>query len=229
MTEVTIKTLPRPETETTVLLSGLDDARANAAMSAAMASSCDVSGAAHLPRGIAVAELSPAKSTTVFRLEGVAPSVKHRKDALIALLRPFAPADTLSEHQSRLVWRGIRDALPFAANTNDMLLWRVSTTPARGAEFAAKLPGEAQFYYDWAGGLVWIALPPSDDAGAAAIRSAAALTGGHATLIRAPAAIRAAVDVFEPQHGALAGVSKRVKESFDPKRVLNPGRMWAGV
>ena len=53
MTEVTIKTLPRPETEATVLILGLDDVRANSAMSAAMASSCDVSGAAHLPAGVA--------------------------------------------------------------------------------------------------------------------------------------------------------------------------------
>jgi glycolate oxidase FAD binding subunit len=119
--------------------------------------------------------------------------------------------------------------LPFAASAGDGLLWRVSTTPSRGAEFASKLPSGAQFYYDWAGGLVWIALPPSDDAGAPLVRRAAAATGGHATLIRAPAAVRAAVDVFEPQTGALAGVSKRVKESFDPKGVLNPGRMWAGV
>jgi glycolate oxidase FAD binding subunit len=105
----------------------------------------------------------------------------------------------------------------------------VSTTPSRGAEFAAKLPRDAQLFYDWAGGLVWIALPPSDDAGSAAVRRAAASTGGHATLVRAPAAVRAAIAVFEPQSGALAGVSKRVKESFDPKGVLNPGRMWAGV
>jgi glycolate oxidase FAD binding subunit len=35
--------------------------------------------------------------------------------------------------------------------------------------------------------------------------------------------------VFEPETGALAALTKRVKESFDPKRVLNPGRRWAGV
>ena len=57
----------------------------------------------------------------------------------------------------------------------------------------------------------------------------AALKGGHATLIRAPAAIRAAVPVFEPQDTALAALTKRVKESFDPKGVLGPGRMYAGV
>jgi glycolate oxidase FAD binding subunit len=72
-------------------------------------------------------------------------------------------------------------------------------------------------------------MPASDDAGAGAVRKALAAAGGHATLVRAPAAVRAAVDVFEPQQGALAGVTKRVKDGFDPQGVLNPGRMWAGV
>jgi glycolate oxidase FAD binding subunit len=88
---------------------------------------------------------------------------------------------------------------------------------------------EAQMLYDWAGGLIWLALDPSDDAGAALVRRAVAAIGGHATLIRAPASTRAAIDVFEPQDAAVAALTKRVKESFDPKGVLNPGRMWAGV
>jgi glycolate oxidase FAD binding subunit len=233
MTEVTIKVLPRPETEATVLVLGLDDARANAAMSAAMTSSCDVSAAAHLPRNTVMhfAGLYVDQAATAFRLEGFAPSVKHRRDALIALLHPFGTLETIDETHSRKLWRSVRDAAPFWHNgsVGDWPLWRVSTTPARGAEFSEKLPPGAQFFYDWAGGLIWIALPPSHSAGSATIRRAAAATGGHATLIRAPAATRAAVDVFEPQQGALAGVTRRVKESFDPKGVLNPGRMWAGV
>jgi glycolate oxidase FAD binding subunit len=233
MTEVTIKVLPRPETEATVLVGGLDDARANQAMSAAMGSSCEVSAAAYLPAGIAAqfADLKGAQAATAFRLEGFAPSVKHRQEALIALLRPYGPAEAIDETGSHRVWRGIRDVSPFAAGgaVGDWPLWRVSTAPARGAELAGKLPPGAQFFYDWAGGLLWIALPPSHSAGAATIRRATASVGGHATLIRASAATRAAVEVFEPQQGALAGVTKRVKESFDPKGVLNPGRMWAGV
>jgi glycolate oxidase FAD binding subunit len=61
------------------------------------------------------------------------------------------------------------------------------------------------------------------------VRSLVAELGGHATLIRAPAAVRAVVDVFQPQAPALAALTKRVRESFDPRAVLNPGRMWAGV
>ena len=84
-------------------------------------------------------------------------------------------------------------------------------------------------FYDWGGGLVWVAMPIADEPDAAAIRRAVAQVGGHATLIRAPAAVRAAAEVFPTEESAARALGKRVKESFDPKGVLNPGRMWAGV
>jgi glycolate oxidase FAD binding subunit len=87
--------------------------------------------------------------------------------------------------------------------------------------------GQGEFLYDWAGGLIWAALPPEDDSGAARLR--AAVGEGHATLVRAPAAVRAAVPVFQPQETGLAALTRRVKESFDPKGLLGPGRMYAGV
>jgi glycolate oxidase FAD binding subunit len=87
----------------------------------------------------------------------------------------------------------------------------------------------ARMLYDWAGGLIWLALDPSEDAGATLIRRAVAAHGGHATLVRAPASVRAAVGVFDPPDPAVAALTRRVKESFDPRRLLNPGRMWAGV
>jgi glycolate oxidase FAD binding subunit len=72
-------------------------------------------------------------------------------------------------------------------------------------------------------------MPFADEPDAGSIRAAVKSAGGHATLVRAPAAVRAVVDVFEPQEANLRALSKRVKEGFDPKGVLNPGRMWAGV
>ena len=125
----------------------------------------------------------------------------------------------------------MRDARPFAANgpSGPRPLWRVSVAPSRGAELGALIEPSAQMFYDWAGGLVWIAPLPANDGGAINVRHAVAAVGGHATLVRAPAAVRAAVDVFEPQGGAVGALTRRVKESFDPNRVLNPGRMWAGV
>ncbi len=232
ITNITIKTLPRAETENTVVVLGLDEGRAAQAMADAMGSSCDVSGAAHLPAAAATAApgLGSPKPATVFRLEGVAPSVSHRSAVLARLLKPFGSSETLPEGRSRDLWRAIRDVKPFA-NGSEAPVWRISTAPTRGAALAADLAAATggDWFLDWAGGLIWMSLPPSDDAGAATVRPMVARSGGHATLIRAPAAVRAAVPVFEPQDEAVAQLSRRVKESFDPRAILNPGRMWAGI
>ncbi len=236
MTEVTIKTLPRAETEETVLVLGLDDAAAVKAMTAVMGSAADVSAAAHLPSPVAarVAEIAGGGgAVTAFRLEGVAPSVAHRKALLETLVAAFGELASLHETPSRALWRAIRDATPFAVDGpgGGHVVWRISTAPSRGAEVGVALAerARAELLYDWAGGLIWAALPPSDDAGASILRSIVGGAGGHATLIRAPVAARAKVDVFTPEPGALAALTKRVRESFDPQGVLNAGRMWAGI
>jgi glycolate oxidase FAD binding subunit len=232
MTDITVKVLPKAETEATVLIEGLDDARACAAMVAAMDSAADVSGAAHLPDHVAswFESLPKADASTVLRLEGFAPSVEHRKEALAALMKPYGPVAILDPEQSRALWRSVRNVAPFAAEpARARPLWRISTAPARGHEIATAITPAAQMFYDWAGGLIWVAMPFADEPAAAAIRAAVAHVGGHAMLVRAPAPVRASVDVFEPETPGLSALSKRVKESFDPKGILNPGRMWAGV
>jgi glycolate oxidase FAD binding subunit len=235
MADVTVKTLPGAETEATVLLLGLGDAEGVAAMTDAMGSGADVSAAAHLPARVAsrIAEVaSAATSATALRLEGVEPSVRHRRGMVEAMFAGRSLA-VLEAAPSRAFWLAVRDVTPFAADgpAGARAVWRVSTTPSRGHLLAAAVQAaaDAEVTYDWAGGLLWLALPPGEDAGAAVVREALHTVGGHATLIRAPAAVRAAIDVFEPQESGLAALTRRVKESFDPHRVLNPGRMWAGV
>jgi glycolate oxidase FAD binding subunit len=238
MTEVTIKVLPRPETETTLAVLGLDDAAAMRAMAAAMGTSCEVSAATHLPaavvRRIPVAEaMAGGRALTLLRLEGVVPSVAHRKTALQLAMHDFGEVAVCDQTVSRGLWRAIRDVTAFAWSRTgaEEPLWRISTAPAQGAELARQISAgaAAEMMFDWAGGLIWALLAKTDDAGAALVRRAVAACGGHATLIRAPAAVRAAVAVFEPQDVGLAALTRRVKEGFDPKSVLNPGRMWAGL
>jgi glycolate oxidase FAD binding subunit len=232
MTDVTIKVLPQAETEATVLVTGLADPRACAAMAAALGSSSDVSGAAHLPDHVAswFDGLPRTEASTVLRLEGFAPSVEHRKAALAKLMKSFGPVSLIEEKESRALWRSVRNVQPFAAEAaQSRPLWRISVAPGQGHEIAAAITPAAQMFYDWAGGLIWVAMPSAAEPDAAAIRGATAALGGHATLVRAPTAVRAAMDVFAPEEPALHALTKRVKESFDPKAVLNPGRMWAGV
>jgi glycolate oxidase FAD binding subunit len=214
--EVSVKVLPAPDQTATLLLLGLDDASAVRAMCAAMGSPHEVSGAAHLP------------GRTALRLEGVAPSVEARLKGLRELMADAgAKMQELGTLESRTFWREVRDVTPLNA-APDAVVWKISCPPTEGpaivARIEAKRPG-AQAYYDWSGGLIWLALPPSDDADHAIVRGALGATGGHATLIRAPESVRAAVPVFQPQPAALAALAGRVKESFDPKGLFNPGRM----
>src|SRR5690349_18375109 len=82
MTEVTLKVMPKPESERTLLLRGLDDLAAVRAMTAALGSPFDVSGAAHLPNSAFRPEAgalsglgAPGQAITLLRLEGIAASV----------------------------------------------------------------------------------------------------------------------------------------------------------
>jgi glycolate oxidase FAD binding subunit len=236
MTDVTLKVLPRAETEATLLLLGLAEAEAVKAIATAMGSSCDVSAAAHLPANVAVrvsVELPSGRAITALRIEGVEPSVIHRRRVLEALTAPFGTSAVLDAAPSRALWRAVRDVTPFAVDgpVGERVVWRISTAPMKGAQLAEIITAEcdSEFLLDWAGGLVWAAIASSEDAGAAVVRKAVQVCGGHATLIRASLASRAALAVFEPQASGLAALTKRVKQSFDPKGVLGAGRMWAGV
>jgi glycolate oxidase FAD binding subunit len=204
-------------------------------MTRALASTEEVSGAAHLPAEVAaasaVAEVARAgAAVTALRLEGPAASLPERLAALGRELGDFCAEDrVLGDEASRALWRELRDGAAFAAEPATAL-WRVSVPPAAGAEVLARirggLPAPGRHCYDWGGGLLWLSTDPAGDAGAAAIRTAVkAGGGGHATLLRAPAELRRRVPVFEPEPPAVAALSRRIKEQFDPKRILNPGRM----
>ena len=220
MTDVTVKVLPKAETEATVLVEGLDDARACAAMAAAMGSACDVSGAAHLPDHVAsyFDGLPKPEAATALRLEGFAPSVKHRKEALAALMKPFGPVALLEEKESRALWRSVRQVKPFAAEAaRARPLWRISTAPSRGHEIAAAITPAAQMFYDWAGGLLWVAMPFADEPDAGSIRAAVKSVGGHATLVRAPAAVRACGRCVRAARGELARLGQAREGKLRPQ------------
>lgn len=250
LTDVTLKVLPAPEKTRTVLLFGLDDAAAVRAMTGAMGSSHEVSAAAHLPADLAAAFDSAfftgdATSVTAVRVEGPGPSVRHRCAALRDELaagsgsEKGAESEELHSHNSSAFWRHIRDVLPFAASGEaapETVVWRVSVPPARGADYISSLKQKLgsgaeslRYYFDWSGGLIWLSLPEGEDGGAPAVREALDGFGGHATLMRGSSDLRGRQPVFQPQDPGIAALSGRVKNSFDPKGIMNPGRMYAGV
>lgn len=240
MTEVTLKVMPKPEAERTLLLRGLDDAAANKAMTAGLGSPFDVSGAAHLPKSAFRAKTEglgdlagQGEALTALRLEGITASAAHRAASLRELLAPFGTATLVEDGASVALWATIRDVLPFAANgaLGAWPVWRIVCPPASGATLGTQLARErgGDVIYDWGGGLIWAALPPKSDAHAPAVRERANAFGGHAMLIRAAEDVRRDVDVFHPQAPGIAALSERVRASFDPKTILNPGRLTRGA
>ncbi|MBB3443078.1 FAD-binding protein [Rhizobium sp. BK379] len=228
LTEVTFRVPPRAKTEETVVISGLNDAEAANAMAAAMALPVEVSGAAHLPLTVTWKFLGgelPEGEATVLRIEGLPGSVDARSDKLRLAMVPFGHAARLGQTASRQLWQEIRDVAPYADQTQRPV-WRVSVAPDIGHQLVAALRLEAgvDAFYDWQGGLVWMRMEADPEADLLR-RFVKALGGGHTTLIRAPAGARAAISAFHPEEEAVALLSRRVKESFDPAGILNPGKM----
>ena len=211
LTQVTLKVLPAPRTEMTLLLFGLPDVRAAEAMQAAMNGPFEVSGAAHLPAHAAQARpLKADLPVTALRLEGFEASVAARAEALVGVLKAFGRIDQLEAEHSREFWAQIREVEAFAGDPRP--LWRLSLPPAVGWKGPHGLPGDA--LYDWAGGQAWLLTEEP----AAKVRAVTAALGGHALCLRgAPA--------FAAREGPLGALQARVKDAFDPLGVLNPGRM----
>ena len=236
MTEVTLKVMPKAENERTLVLRGLDDGAANRVMTAALASPFDVSAAAHVPPSSLREEVAGLDrlggAVTLIRLEGTAVSASHRAAALTDLLKPFATAEIVEDALSADAWGSLRDVRPFAASgaLGAWPVWRIVCPPAAGSTLGERLARETggEVIYDWGGGLIWVAVPPRRDAQAPLVRERTSAIGGHATLLRASDEVRRDVDVFHPQPGGLAALEERVRASFDPKGILNRGRMRRG-
>jgi len=228
ITEVTLKVLPAPEAVGTVAVHTPDANAGIAALATALGSPYGVSAAAWLPSD-AASRLGFTHAVALARIEDFTPSVAYRTAKLRDEMTAFGPGDILDDAASRKLWRAVRDAVPLGA-TAEQAIWRLSVRPSAGAAVARALREafDASLFLDWGGGLVWVAGPA--EAGAhAAVEAAAHAAGGTWMLLRAPEPLRAAVAVIPPEPPVLAAISRRVKTAFDPRGILNPGRMYAGL
>lgn len=232
MTEVTVKVLPRPETCATLLVFGLEADEAVRLLSDALNTPHEVTGAGYLPPEVAARSTvaASAHSVLALRVEGPEPSVRQRLEALRLHVAGSGETGTLNADATVTLWREIGEARVFSADA--AVIWRLSVPPTAAGDLVAMFRAmlQAEFLLDWGGGLIWLALENAGaDGGAALIRRAIAGKGGHASLIRAPETLRGGQAAYETLSGGLEALTARIKDSFDPKRVLNPGRLYPGL
>ncbi len=224
LTEITLKVLPAPERSATVAIRVPDLSAGVRALSAGLGTPYGVSGAALLPDGG-----GGGAPLALLRIEDFAESVSYRAGRLREELARLGEASLVEDAESRDLWRRVRDAEPLGAEPGDAV-WRVSVRPTSGPAVAraVRAAGLQRLLLDWGGGLVWIAGPPTAEAHDAVVAAARA-EGGAFVLCRAPDSLRAAVPVLPDEPAPLAAIGQRVKATLDPARVLNPGRMRAGL
>ena len=234
LTEVTFKVVPMPEATATLVLFGLPDEIAVEVMCKALGSPYEITGAVHLQKGPA-SRLWQSQvrgggaAATALRLEASPSSIAYRIDKLKSLLKAYGEILVVETPGSLAFWQELRMLTPMHGSSNP--LWRISTAAKAGAAVLAAISRymQVEAMFDWSGGLIWVEVPASADAGATDIRRAVALHGGHATLIRAAPEVRNAIEVFQPLDPGIDRLSRGLKDKFDPARVLNPGRMYASI
>ena len=230
LTEVSFKVLPKPEAQATIEVKGLTDAQATQAMSVAMGTPYDVSGAVFLvDKGTPTGRMS-------IRVEGFSGSVAHRSTALQNTLSAFGEC-SISETGP---WDDLRGGALFSDTTD--ALWRVAVKPSEAAQFTSELAQTLPHSraYDWAGGRVWIGADEADVMRAEAqdsplndksgfegfhsvLQEMAAQYKGHATLMTAPMPL--SVPRFQPENNVVANLSAGLRKRFDPRGILNAGLM----
>ena len=215
LTEISLKVLPGARATGVLLREGLGDAEAIRALSMALGSPLDVSGAAHLQKGI------DGDPVTMIRIEGTEASVQERCAKLCGLLAEFgAFAIERDPDRTQKGWIHVRDVASFHDRDGDV--WRLSATPAETPRIVAQISG-AEAVYDWGGALAWILAPEGTPA--AQVHAAIGGMRAAATLVRG----NRAAGAFAPLPAPVAALNEGLRRKFDPRGILNPGLMRAAA
>ena len=219
LSELTFRVYPRPLCRATLVLRDRNPEKGFAALRAVWKSALEPSGLAYIPAGtnFPLGDIGPSsigEGAALIRFEAAETPLQEKITAAKSLIGGGEEIE-----QGELIFTAIGEGALF--NTSDLDVWRLALPPSEAARVADALNAPL-WLGDWAGALLWVGAKAED---APRIRTLAAEAGGHAMLLRAPAARRAELGVFPPQPAALAAVTASVKAAFDPLGLFNPGRL----
>ena len=241
LTEITFKVLPAPnESETFVVLNLNLDSAADL-LAKALSSSNDVSGAVFLPNEpqsndyvanveeiFSLNDLKHASSYTAIRIEGPKNSVDERIQNIISELNVKNNDNSiLKTYQSEIFWKKVKNLEIFSSAKNNVA--RIVLPPSYCTQLLHHLePSKFRYYVDWGGALIWLEICELTEKIFEDIRKKVVQCGGHISMIKLSDNLPYVEEVFTVNKN-LYNISQNIKKSFDPKKILNPGKMYTGI
>ncbi len=233
LTEIVLKVQPKNEESQTLLINNINLKMALNVFSKAMHTSVEISGACFYPAKISkffkLNDLDTNTSITAIRLEGPKISVTERVNTLKKLFSDYKTTiSVLENYQSRIFWQNTTD-LQFFNNSKNVVA-KIVLPPLNADQLMNKFENEElKYVVDWAGNLIWVELPENDSVLLKHLRTEILKLSGHMTIIKAPNHVRIREDFLTTVDENIKVLSLKIKESFDPKKILNPGKMYSGI
>ena len=240
ITEITFKVLPTPESGKTIIIHNQRIESAADILSRSINSSNDISGAVFFPNipeitgsimniesTFKLNDLEHEGSIIAIRIEGPKNSIDQRIENLIEEIHIInMNISILEAYQSEIFWNKVK-SLEFFSNTKNSII-RIVIPPSACVHLIYQFSNKFKYYLDWGGSLIWLeAFELSEDM-FESIRKKVVKLGGYVTMIKNSDYLPYVEDVFTINRDRFY-ISQNIKKSFDPKRILNPGKMYTGI
>jgi len=240
LTEITFKVLPKPEESKTLIIHNQKIETAIDFLDKSVSSSNDVSGAVFFPNDLKVPgcivdientfklnDLKHEGSITAIRIEGLKNSIDQRIENLIKELKIINLNISILElHQSEIFWNKVK-TLEFFYNSKNNIL-RIVIPPSETVNLINQFSNRFKYCIDWGGALMWVEAFELSEQMFEAIKRKVVRIGGYVTMIKSSDYLPYVEDVFTINRERF-NLSRNIKKSFDPKRILNPGKMYTGI
>ena len=232
LTEISIKVLPKPSSSKTLVIKNPHLLKALDYLNISLSSSSDPSGGVFYPEyftnHFTFNDLTHEGPLTAIRIEGPKESIDHRiKNLCKELELNIDESLVLENEQSKILWEKTR-TLEIFSNMKSNLL-RIVVPPSETFEVIKQFrPHETKYFIDWGGSLIWLQLDRINTKILNDIRKIVNKASGYLTAIKIEEDLKASVDIFSVDPIKYK-ISEKLKKSFDPKRILNPGKMYSGI
>ncbi len=232
LTEVSIKVLPKPESSKTLVIDSPHLRKALDYLSLALSSSSDPSGGVFYPeyfRNVfTFNDLTTEGPITAIRVEGASASIDHRIKKLCKELQINEDEIAVLEpEQSNIFWEKTKSLEVFSELKDNLL--RIVVPSNEAFEVINKLKVyDVKHFVDWGGNLIWVQLEVISLQILRKIKEIVSNAKGYMTVIKIEENLKASIDVFTIDPIKYK-ITEKIKKSFDPKRILNPGKMYPGI